>query len=376
MPSRQAYLERLGANTMGGGIRRQANIIMEASWNRDVQSKPCFIYDYFHDSEHELNKGLSPFNDPLKTYIDAKYIVSQYPSIAKDQVEYHITFKPSQTNPLTYFEEYERKYKVEFPIGLYMDIPDEKGVYRRWMVCGKDYEQQFVKYSVLPCNYHFKWIKEYKKYEMWGVARMRNSYNAGVWTDYKFTTTENQDQMWLPMNDISNTIYYDDRFIISSLMREPLIWQVSKVENIHPFGINKITLSQTKFVPELDYVNMETGEMYADYYKNLVPLTEGVVSEDDEPDFELSVNSRTNNIKIGGGARKITATKHIRKIELWKFKIDGNEEVNGVAVKDLLGIEYGDNYVSVKFLGDEMYLKKLLTISYQTQSISLEIVSL
>lgn len=160
---------------MGKAMKWHSDLQMEASWNADLQAKECYIYDYYHDSEPDLNKGLSPSTDPQKTRIDAKYIVTQYPTLSKDQVEYHIMFRPSQKNPLSYFDTTYSKYKTEFPIGLFIDIPDNTGVYNRWMICSRDYEQQFVKYSVLPCNYHFKWIYEYQKYEMWGVARMRNS---------------------------------------------------------------------------------------------------------------------------------------------------------------------------------------------------------
>lgn len=167
--------------------------------------------------------------------------------------------------------------------------------------------------------------------------------------------------MWLPMNDISANLYYDQRIIVSSLIKEPITWQISKVENIHPFGINKLTLSQTKFNPNTDYVNLDTGEMYADYYKNSVPLNEDATL--------LSINSPSKTIKIGGSKRRITSSINTSESS-WRFVMDGNN------AGSLLDIDYGTNYVDIKFTGDESYLGKTLTVLCNKAVLSLEIVAL
>ena len=167
--------------------------------------------------------------------------------------------------------------------------------------------------------------------------------------------------MWLPMNDISANLYYDQRIIVSSLIKEPITWQISKVENIHPFGINKLTLSQTKFNPNTDYVNLDTGEMYADYYKNSVPLNEDTTL--------LSINSPSKTIKIGGSKRRITSSINTSESS-WRFVIDGNN------AGSLLDIDYGPNYIDIKFTGDESYLGKTLTVLCNKAVLSLEIVAL
>lgn len=344
---------------MGQALKIQSDLQMEASWFLDLQSKECYIYDYFHDSEPDLCKGLSPASDSLKTKIDAKYIVTQYPTLSKDQVEYHLMFKPSQENPLSYYESSLGKYGSEFPIGLYVDVPDNKGVYRKWLICARDYEQQFVKYSILPCNYYFKWIYEYQKYEMWGVARIQSSYNSGIWQDFKITSMENQNKIWLPMNNISENLYYNQRIIISAPIPKPITWEITKVENTHPFGINKLSVAQTKFNPNTDYVNLETGEMYADYYKNNIPL--------DEDDTVLTINSKEKTIKVGGSSRKITSSTENPS---WSFLIDG------VDATSLLDIYSEDNNISITFLGDETYIGKILTVICNQTTLSLEIVSL
>ena len=189
----QTYKRKLSQQGHSAGQARKANsdMIMLNTWDNDIQSKKCFIYDYYHDKEG------------CKTPIDAKYIVAQYGSLSKDQVEYHILFKPNSGCVLDYYKEYQDKYNADYPIGLYIDIPDAEGNYKKWLICSSDREQQFIKHSILPCNYEFKWIHNGEKYSMWGVARMRNSYNSGLYVDHSTTIVENQDQMWLPMNDIS-----------------------------------------------------------------------------------------------------------------------------------------------------------------------------
>jgi len=303
--------------------KRNADMIMNATWDRDIQSKKCYIYDYYHDKDGE------------KTPIDAKFIVTQYGSLSKDQVEYHIMFRPMSECPLDYYEEYNKLYNADYPIGLYIDIPDAQGIYHKWMICSSDREQQFVKHSVLPCNYEFKWILDGIKYSMWGIARMRNSYNSGLWTDYLTTIVENQDQIWLPMNDISSKLYYGDRIIVSALIEKPITWKISKVENIHPFGINKLTIAQDKFNEQKDYVNIETGEMYADYYKSAIPLEEPDIAP---PSFTASLKmiGTVPSIKVPNVAKKL----YVEFVDDVIDQFDWIIECDGVDVSNDFNIEF------------------------------------
>ena len=321
----QSYKKKLSKQGNSAGQARRANsdMILLQSWNNDIQSKKCYIYDYLHDEEGQ------------KTPIDAKQIVAQYGSLSKDQVEYHILFKPKTGCVLDYYQYYQEKYNARYPVGLQIDIPDADGVYQKWLICSSDNEQQFVKHSILPCNYEFKWVHEGEKYSMWGVARMRNSYNSGLWTDYATTVVENQDQIWLPMNDVTGMLYYGQRLIVSALIEKPITWQISKVENIHPFGLNKLTISQDKFNIQTDYVNFDTGEMYADYYlTNIQP-----------DDFEeipivypgkIIVSGTNNQIKVPNYRKKLTVefTEEYSGDFTWVVNCENNTTLS------LINIEY------------------------------------
>lgn len=171
--------------TLGQKLKQEANSIMEQTWNNDYQSCVCYIYDYYHDDQPDRKDHMT-YEYTTKTRIDAKFIMKSHQSLDKDQTEYYLQFKPSQKleflpeDELYYFEtDYHRKYGVEFPTSMYVDIPNEKGIYEKWMFVGKEINNQFTKYFVLPIDYHFSWIersgKNKIKRQMWGTTRSQSS---------------------------------------------------------------------------------------------------------------------------------------------------------------------------------------------------------
>lgn len=367
---------------------------MELTWGRDPQTKIMYIYDYFHDSEPHINVGLNPAADTLKTRVEAKFVITQYQTLAKDQVEFHLRFKPSHTCPLDYFEDtYKKPYNVEYPIGLYIDIPDEKGVYRRWLICGRDYDLQNVSYMILPCDYYYHWVCKGKKYRMWGSSRSQNSYNSGLWTDYKTTVEENQNVMWLPTNEISNTIFYtsegvNQRIIVSGRRPMPITWKISKVEVTNPLGINRFTLLQTAFNQHTDYiVPLEEAdsvyEMYADYF------AEPIEPVDPTPEVHTTDYSKigfaTNKLQIGGNSKILNvtfyqedgsiSTTHTMNTDMWTFALDGVDITGSDKYLDIVQLSTDYSKIKIKFYDNsncpsqykttedyDKYIGKILTI--------------
>lgn len=400
MPDLATYRRMLSAkgNKINQAVKNHSDMAMEMTWDHDIQSKVCYIYDYYHDDQKDLNKGMT-YENTTKTQIDAKFIVTQYATIAKDQVEYHIMFRPSQPvsfsqgDELFYYEEnFSRRYGAEFPIGLYIDIPDEKNVYHKWLICAADNGNQFIKYSILPCNYNLKWIEQNGhqriKRAMWGVLRTQNSYNSGLWRDYIFQSVENQDKFWLPMNEISGRLFYthingdrtNQRIIISALVENPIVWQISKIENIHPLGLQKVTIVQDQFNPDTDYVNLETGEMYADYYDTNTEIVDGKDLLEDIAKATISCN--TNTIKAGGSyklfkfnvtdrnGKDITAKYEILP-KHWHCYIDGED----VTASELITMkaQTNPNETKIKFADNKSYLTKILTVSCEIDRVSASI---
>jgi hypothetical protein len=327
-----------GAMTIGQEHKDFADFMMEETWDSDIQSRTCYIYDFTHDDSPTRKDHIEYGENTTKTKIDAKFIISSYGSIDKDQVAYHILFKPSQKldfeegDELYYYEtDYKKKYGVHPFIGLYLDVPDDKGIYYRWLIVDYEEANQFVKYSILPCDYRFEWVqvidgKRYKR-QMWGCIRAQNSYTSGIYTDRYFTSLDNVDKFILPLNKITESIGYNDtlgdaqRLIISAKVPHPNVWQISKLENTKPIGLLKATIKQVPFNDDTDYIEHdEQGNivgMWADYYSadQSVPI-ESDASDEPVIKDSCSVESSSKTIKINGSYRTITARY---------FDADGND---------------------------------------------------
>lgn len=184
--------------TLGEQLKADSDKLMELTWDGDIQSKRCYIYDYFHDDfiTKYADDGITPlfiyalkegmtYENTNKTPIDAKFIIKSYQSMDKDQIEYYLQFKPSQkthfnkNDELYYFEEYRKKYGNDNFVGLYVDIPDSEGIYKKWLICRIEISNQFPKYLILPCSYELMWIekngKDRIKRRMWSVLRQQLS---------------------------------------------------------------------------------------------------------------------------------------------------------------------------------------------------------
>lgn len=393
MPSLQtarrvANAKNNGAKTIGQIYKEQSDFIMEETWDNDIQSKTCYIYDYFHDDTPSLAEGMT-YENTTKTKIDAKFIVTKYPSIDKDQVEYHLQFKPSQkvrfdeSDELYYFEtDYKSRYSVEFPIGLFVDIPDEKNVYKKWLIVAKEDGNQFIKYSVLPCDYYLQWIEntgtERIKRKMWCVSRAMNSYTSGRWIDRYMLGLDDIQKIWIPINPFTERLSYlngegkNQRIVLSAPIEKPLVWQVSKVENTKPLGIIKITLDQDVWDNNTDYVNLDTGEMFADYYDSNIEPTDPDTPSPTPSNTHGKITASTSTIKVGGSYKTLTlklydtddneVTDNYSSATFdWTCYIKGNETDDlSDKVTWLNGSLF--NQKKIKFTDDRSYLNQILII--------------
>jgi hypothetical protein len=197
MPSLQtarrvANAKNNGAKTIGQIYKEESDWAMEQTFENDIATKTCYIYDHFHDDfftdEHGITRSLAEgmtYENTNKTKIDAKFIIKSYQSMDKDQVEYYLMFRPSQklsfeeSDKLYYFEEIHKRYNNDFPIGMWCDIPDDRGIYHKWLICRNEPANQFPKFLVLPANYELMWIEKSGtnriKRRMWSVLRMQSS---------------------------------------------------------------------------------------------------------------------------------------------------------------------------------------------------------
>lgn len=172
--------------TVGQQLKVMSDEVMQETFDNDVQTRQCYIYDHYHDDQSDMEYGYNPALSKTKIPVKLKFIVKTYKSMSKDDPEYHIMFEPDVWNSMSckpnWFVKNYQKFGVEFPIGLFVDIPDGRGIYHRWLVMYLEVANQFVKCGVLRCNYQFKWIENdgvYRhKRQMWGVNSSQNSYTS------------------------------------------------------------------------------------------------------------------------------------------------------------------------------------------------------
>lgn len=412
MPSLQtarrvANAKNNGAKTIGQIYKEQSDEMMEWTWYNDEQSKLCYIYDWKHDDSPNMNIGMT-YENTTKTPIDAKILVSKYGSIDKDSPTLQCQFKPSQKEYFTkddelfYMEEYRQKYHLDdIFVGMYLDVPDKKKVYHRHLICMKDVEQNFQKYFLLPCDYFLQWIqtkadKRYKR-SMWCVLKSQSSYNSGIWVDNVTASQQNQELLFIPTNEISDTIYYvsednnnNQRLIVdipnySIENWTPNTWVVSKVERVNVRGRTKLTLYQKPFNSNTDYIEKDengiiTG-LWANYFGGTAP-TDPDTPTTPPSSITARISASTSTIKVGGSYKNLTVnlfndsneditTEYADATFTWTCSIDNEGWTDKVTWR--AGTEY--NQKKVKFPNDTSTIGKILSVKCEITKDNLPIES-
>lgn len=109
--------------------------------------------------------------------------------------------------------------------------------------------------------------------------------------------------MVLPINNDSNTIGYDTKFLISNEGRyPPITWKISKIQPKITGGVVYFTMTQEQYNPDKDNAEL----MIADYWQSAV---EPMPEENRLDDLEFTY-SGSPSIKAGGSYKKITL-KHL-----------------------------------------------------------------
>lgn len=403
MPSLQtarrvANAKNNGAKTIGQIYKEQSDWAMEQTWWNDPQSKVAYIYDYFHDDQPEIKDHMT-YENTTKTRIDIKFIVKSYQSMDKDQVDYYIQFRPdekfdfTEKDELYYYEkDFHKKYGADYPIGMMIDIPDDRGIYHKWLICRDEPANQFPKFLILPLNYRLYWIeqdgdKRYKR-NMWCAIRMQSSYTSGSYVDKVFSRPDNQTKLWFSMNSITEKFWYSDdndknmRLIVSAPIKEPVTWRITKCENAQPLGIQKLTLYQDRFNEHTDYVNLETGEMYANYFDSEIAPTDPDTPTTPPSSITARIAASTSTIKVGGSYKNLTVnlfndsneditTEYADAIFTWTCSIDNEDWTDKVTWR--AGTEY--NQKKVKFPNDTSVIGKILSVKCEIVTNNLPIES-
>ena len=358
----ESFVNRMSIKGVNVGeiMKKQSDMIMDVTFNRDIGYRVCYLQDknylFPEQTLSDYKKAKSVFAEnatynpkKMKGFkpIEAKYNVHTYYSISKDEVDYYLQFRPTAhgTNP-------------NIRVGAFIFIPDDLGVYNLWLIVARDDRPQFPQYYILKINMLLKWYISPSEvvnfeghtvktgtYYSWAVQRTQSSYNSGVWTDYYTTTVENQLKAIVPTNMVTNTITYNERFVICENPIRRVSWETTKVETTNPRGLTKLTFAQQLEYDPTDnlswvntisenYSDVRTGIDY-DYYQSQSDtlVNHGEVSPADVQSSVIEYTGTQPTIKVGGSYKKLTARfyksgEFVPNKPYWSLKyLIGDEEV-------------------------------------------------
>lgn len=261
--SYKKYLSSRG-NTLGQIKRTQSDVLMNSTFTADPSYKKVYI----------LTK------DGWK-WEDAKYQTHSAPSISKDPVDYYLQFRP----------------KVHYPVGSYVIVPDDtsfdinltkdelehpftqpiKNRTQWWIIVGRDESNAFVRYMILKCDWEFRWIYKGKLMNCWACSKNANSYTSGRWTDQYSSSLDDLTQAWLPDTNYTygeqlealgmcdtRTVMYGQRFFLSNNDLDPKIYEVTKIKDINPQGVIKLSIKQDEIREKRDNIELRICDYYTD----------------------------------------------------------------------------------------------------------------
>lgn len=277
----KSYLASEG-NTLSQIKRNESDIVINQTFTADAAYKKVYI----------LTQNGWKFED-------AKYQIHTTPSILKDAVDYYLQFRP----------------KIHYPIGSYVFIPDDNDfdinlsgseldnpftlpddrITQLWFIVGRDDALSYVRYNVLKCNWNFKWLYKHNLYSCWGANRSASSYTSGKWTDEYSSALDNLTSAWIPDtyytygNNIyelglsdTRTIMHEQRFMLTNNILDPKVYQVTKVVDLNPSGIIKLSIKQDELNEKRDNIKLKI----CDYYNDSGESNVSFVKDDSMPVVE------------------------------------------------------------------------------------------
>lgn len=259
------YMTALSSSgpSRGSVLKNQSDIIMNASFTNDPTYRKVYILD---------RTGWK--------FEDAKYQFHMAQSISKDAVDYYLQFRP----------------KVHYPIGSYVIVPDDTSPdvdlteeelknpflqpvekrFQWWIIVGRDNANAFVRYNILKCNWNFQWLYKGQVQNCFGCVRNANSYTSGKWTDEYSSSLDDLNGAWIPdtafaygegnlehlgLSD-TRTIMHEQRFMLTHNKLDPKVYQATKITDLFPAGIIKMSLKQDDVNPVRDNLDL----LICDYY--------------------------------------------------------------------------------------------------------------
>jgi hypothetical protein len=152
--------------------------------------------------------------------------------------------------------------------------------------------------------------------------------------------------IWVPTNPSTQTIGYNQRFLISDVGRIPaLCYEVSKISDTSPIGLIKFSLTQTPFNESTDNVDL----MIADYWASHIEPIEQDTEEELRDTAVITYSGTKPTIKVGGSYKTFTPAFSDETVTVSKWTIsDENGDISG------------DTNYTIEYDGDKLKLKVAL----------------
>ena len=99
------------------------------------------------------------------------------------------------------------------------------------------------------------------------------------------------------------------RMVVSAKTKHPIVWKVTKVENLQPIGTQTITFYQNYWNSHTDFIEEENGKvvgMWADYFDANVPPTDPEIPDYAPSPISAKLSASTTFIKAGGSYKLLT----------------------------------------------------------------------
>ena len=272
-----------GAN-MSEMLRNQSNMVIEQTWDRDPNYRRVYVV--------KVDNGLPKITDKHEL-VDVKFSVETYQRLTSDEPAYLLQFRHGA-----------EKLNPDIAVGSYVYMEDEDGNWKWWILVALDERPQFRQYHILETNWTLKWVVDNKIHTCLAVQRYQNSYSSGLQSGSRITGVDDMTSVWVPTNKSTQTIGYNQRFMMSDVGRVPaLCYEVSKISDTAPIGLIKFSFVQTTFNEASDNIEL----MICDYYNSEIVPSEF----EDEPIradiFDIGYNGTKASVKVGGSPKVFTA---------------------------------------------------------------------
>ena len=175
------------------------------------------------------------------------------------------------------------------------------------------------------------------------------------------------------------------RMVVSAKTKHPIVWKVTKVENLQPIGTQTITFYQNYWNSHTDFIEEENGTvvgMWADYFVANVPPTDPEIPDYAPSPISAKLSASTTFIKAGGSYKLLTVNMYDKSGEdvtseysdatfTWTCNVENNDWTDKVTWRKCTDFDQ----TKLKFPIDTSQLGKVLTISCTIKCGDIEIVS-